>query len=296
MEKARTHCVYRDNQGRATGRHCDYVNKEYDLEFKKPIDIKADDWYAMRFSREVNHPDYATKELARLMGYYLSEGCIFNEHGKTSGVQFCFNRNEYGYIEEVKKLLETFKKTNNRVIISNYRPEKNVTDVILRDKYLAYKLSFLCGQYAKTKKLHNSVLLWNPKIQLEMIGTYINGDGCCIKTEYHNGSIHMSSASKELIEQVYLMVLRSNVVSIIQKIERNRDREITPGHKIKDGIQYQINIGNYYSNKLDKVSSKIKEPQKSNFHKHLRFIYKDYLISRITDIKNIEEKQEVLKQ
>jgi len=284
QNKIRTFCKYRKNNGEFNGKICEFVNKDYKFEFIETKKLKVGDWVAFPFSTEVNHPDYATKDLARLMGYYLSEGfCLKNKKGERVGLSFCLNVKETEFIEEIVHLLKKLKTSNNNPVVKTSNTRKNIVDINLYDKELSQKIHNLCGEYAKYKKLDQSVLYWKPEIQLELIGTWINGDGCSLKTPYHNGSIHGSSASSILINQLSIMLLRNGIVPYVRKIIRNRDRKIQ-GHKIIDGIQYQIDIGTYYNEKLSKVAQ-IKSPTRTtNNYTKRRFIYKNYLISRITKI------------
>ncbi len=282
QDKIKTYCKYLNLKGEDTDKACEHINKEYVFDFIETENLEVGDWAAFPFSKEVNNPEYATKDFARLLGYYLSEGsCIKTKKGLPAGLSFCFNKKETDFINEVVKLLNIFKTNDNDVHLHNGSKKSGrdmVVDISIFDQDLAKQIHFLCGEYAKYKKLDQSVLEWSPEIQLELLGAYINGDGCSIKTKYHNATIHMSTASQILSQQLYLMLLRNDIIGYHRTIVRNRDR------KIKDGIQYQINIGTYYNEKLQKVAM-IKEPEKTtNNYTKRRFIYKNYLIAPITKI------------
>jgi intein/homing endonuclease len=281
QDKTRKFCKYFDSKGEDTGKRCQYINKEYKFDFIETEKLKIDDWVAYPFSDTEETPKYANKDLARLMGYYLSDGwCLKTKKGKPAGLSFCINKHETEFIQEIVDLLNKLKSNDNAPIIKKgIGIRKEVVDINLFDQPLSNLIASLCGEYAKYKKFDQSVLYWKKELQLEIIGTFINGDGCSVLTKYHNGTVHLFSASSILIKQFYIMLLRNNIVPIVQKIVRDRKR------KIKDGIQYQINIGNYYSEKLQNVSIKVKKPiKKGNYYVRRRFIYKNYLIAPITKI------------
>ena len=282
----RRQCKYHGHEdyGNFT-KDCQHVNKKYNFKFTEAKDVRVGDWVAYPFSKEVNTPKYADRDLARLMGYYLSEGyCLKNRKKERVGICFCFNPKEKEYISEVIKLCNILTDGDNKAHLRTIPGRDNIVYVDFFDKKLTNRIYNLCGEYAKHKRMDEGVLSWSPELQLEIIGTFINGDGCCIKTKYHNGTTHLATASKVLADQFFIMLLRNDIVSIVNEIRRNRDRKIN-GRRIIDGIQYQVNIGTFYNDVLRKVSSKIKVPEKTtnNFTKR-RFIYENYLIARITGI------------
>lgn len=170
-----------------------------------------------------------TKDLMRLIGYFLAEGHVTNIINQ---VGFSFNKNEIEYIEDVKNLLSLI----TRKKISIRHPNPNSTQILIHSKEWATFFDNFCG---KKKDKHVPSFSWNlsKELFLELLLGYIRGDGYKIG-EY---GIVVKSVSKRLItEMVWLCEL--NGISCNLSFEENKSHKLPQGTMFKGGLAYMLRI------------------------------------------------------
>jgi len=188
-----------------------------------------------------------TRELMRLIGYFLAEGHVTNIINQ---VGFSFNKNETEYIEDVKNLL--FLITGKKISIRH--PNNNSTQILIHSKEWASFFDNFCG---KKKNKHIPLFSWklSKKLFLEMLKGYIRGDG------YKIGKygIVIKSVSKKLItEMTWLCEL--NGISCNLSLEKNKPHKLLQGTLFKGGLIYMLRIpksellGLEFSRKRNKFS------------------------------------------
>lgn len=236
------------------------------------------DYLAIPIPTAISTPKYATEDLARLMGYYLSEGWILRDRTKIRGVGFSFNIKEVNFHKEVCELIYHLTGKTARV---QHCPSKNSTQVRVHDKKLAALLLGLCGEKAHTKKLHPSVLSWAPQLQLQIVGTFINGDGFCTRTgkEAKSHTTYLESTSYNLVSQLCLLLSRNR---ILWNMER-KEYAPMPGWNSKVTTTWRAAISPFFSDRMSKVSAKtpLEAPTGSKFGK---FFYQNCLWLKIDKV------------
>jgi intein/homing endonuclease len=175
---------------RCTGTHSVYIFDKNDKIISKPAkDLKIGDnlitfcggiknkniAYKKKFKipyklgiKNVNKFVYLDENLGRIIGYYCAEGCIKSQNGRQVGVNFCFDRSEENYINDLSYRMKkcfNIKPTNadNRLYMS-----------IPIAKFFA-KMS--PHNNAKLKNIPDFLWNTNDKIFKEFIEGYIRGDG-----------------------------------------------------------------------------------------------------------------------
>lgn len=200
-------------------------------------------------------------DFTRLVGYYLSEGCITSR-----GVNFYFSKKETAYIDDVKNLIHTA-----FGILPTIKIENNVCRIMTFSKILRDFFESLFGKYAHNKKLPHWVILLPAEKQTELIKGIWRGDGCkrtkdfCIVTN-----------SRNLTYQLRDIFLRLDIVPSIQKRSLEKLKPTTiEGRKIEfRHDKYHITIGGpslqRMSDILDIQHEKIAKRKRTNRQAFLR--------------------------
>jgi nucleotide sugar dehydrogenase len=160
-----------------------------------------------------------TPGLARLIGYYLAEGCITDEGGRAR-VRFSFNRAETEFISDVRSLLE--KELGLLSSVSNARIDK-VTHIRAASMLFGWLLQDVlnCGRHSLEMRVPDVLISASPVHQRELLKGLLRGDGdVYVKTgkhsyqkngrdyTHHNASAEVGffSSSTRLFQQaIYLL-------------------------------------------------------------------------------------------
>lgn len=233
-------CVKRNwlKKARRSSLKCDWlrVDKKELLstapDYVKAKELGKGDYLVFSFNHRVVDNRLFTKEMMRLLGYYLAEGYI------TTGsvINFSFNRKEKKLIEEVKSLVFniTGKKTSERT-------RGNVTEVRFCSKKWADFIYSMAGRLAREKALCLPVLVLPFAKQWEMIKTYMLGDGDVYRRRSVDSKTYrIVTTSKNLAIQVQEMLARGGIFVSIREIFKTNC--VIEGRKLKDSTQYLISF------------------------------------------------------
>lgn len=218
---------------------CDWlrVNKD-ELLSTKPSYIEAgnlekSDYLIFNINRKIKDNFIFTKEIMRLLGYYLSEGYII---ANGSAVAFAFNKKEKKTIEELKNLLFKFtgKETKDRT-------RGSVCEVYCCSTKLASFLKLHAGSLARKKKLSKDIMLLPYDKQKEMLKTYLVGDGNFYRRRPQDSfTYRIVTTSKDLAIQIQEILARGGVfASIKEALKEGCEIE---GRKIKPSLMYIISF------------------------------------------------------
>ncbi|HXG66654.1 MAG TPA: nucleotide sugar dehydrogenase [Blastocatellia bacterium] len=116
-----------------------------------------------------------TAGLARLIGYYLAEGCITQENGRLR-VRFTFNRGETEFIDDVRSLLAS--ELGVRSSVSHSRID-HATHIRAASPILGWLLDrvFECGRNSREMKVPNILMGASPVHRRELLKGLLRGDG-----------------------------------------------------------------------------------------------------------------------
>ncbi len=224
----------RTNTSALLGTRSDYV---------KAGDLEIGDYLIFAVNKDIKDDGFFTKDLMRLLGYYLSEGYII---AKGNAVAFSFNKNEKEAIGEIDSLIYRLvgKRPGKRI-------RDNVAEVYVCSKKLAHLLCELCGRGARNKKLSEKVLLLPFRKQWEMIETYIIGDGDRYKRRPQDTyTYRIITTSRNLAIQTQHILARGGIFASIRKIFKTNCK--IEGRVLKDSEQYLISF------KLEKYHNFVK--------------------------------------
>jgi len=191
-------------------------------EFTEAGNLKAGDYLVFNYLKEVRDDASLSKDLMRLLGYYLSEGYPIT---RGNAVAFAFCKNEK-IIQDAEKLLEKLAKKK-----IGKRTRGNVTEVYLCSKKFTDLLISLCGKGAKKKTLSEKILLLPPEKQLELIKSFWAGDGDkTIRRKGNSPTYRLATASEKLAIQFQEILARNGMFSSISK--RQRKEHLIEGRNV----------------------------------------------------------------
>lgn len=194
-------------------------------------------------------PDYATREFCRLLGYYVAEGHVLRGKDKEPiGVAFSTHRDDAIH-KEIEGLCAVFG-TRNAPVTSARGASSLSRTIEVFDRRLAELCLEHGGAYAKKKRFSESVLLWHPDAQRELLGAYLNGDGCAVT----RGAVSLSTASDYLAWQWMAILPRLGVLASIQNLEHKAGS----GFSAYNTYEWVIHIGAQWAQGLRDVCAKIR--------------------------------------
>ena len=170
------------------------------------------------------------KNLCRLIGYYLSEGCLTKD--KSSRVRFSFHSKEYEYLNDVKNILKSF-----NIPFSEYHSKQHRASYIKVSSDIFGNIiqNILgCGTNCYSMNIPAQLLALPATSRKEIIKGMLRGDGGVEVTEgkrfykkngtdyfHENNSagVNYFSSSKKLFQQMIALLLDQNIFPRIQKRE-----------------------------------------------------------------------------
>ncbi|MBL7051645.1 MAG: hypothetical protein ISS01_00990 [Nanoarchaeota archaeon] len=200
--------------------------RKTEIKREKPYLIHEFSYNKKKIKRKIE----ITKDLMRLIGYYLSEG---HATKSINQVGFTFNVNEKKYINDCKNIIKTLYKNKK---ICERHPNQNSHQIVVHSKEFYTLIKSLCKD-KKEKKMPNFV--WHlPKVHfIELLRGYIRGDGHK-KGQY---SIAIKSVALQLTTQL-VWLCKLNGISCNLGFEKNKEHELLQGNKFKESYVHIIHI------------------------------------------------------
>ncbi len=132
----------------------------------------------------VTIPDYMSKELAELLGFYVAEGYL---RGKTT---FVFTNSDEKLLNRVKYLIKEVFNLDSKI----ERPRDKTPNVLVNSVILvSFVKKMINARSATDKYIPTMIMKSNDKIISAFLKGYYLGDG-----SYYKGNIELSTASKKL--------------------------------------------------------------------------------------------------
>jgi hypothetical protein len=176
------------------------------FEWVNAEDLREGDYVAFPKTTHEVRPKDVDERMARLMGYFLSEGNFMKDaKGNRVGIEFTFSITEEDTLGlETKNLLESLTDAN---VLTYRRADRNTFGVrVNADRELANKMYDLCGEYSHGKRLRSDVIYWPRDLKLALIGAYLEGDGCEGGSGRNPKYISCATVSYDLWNQMYLIL------------------------------------------------------------------------------------------
>ncbi|NES83974.1 MAG: phosphoribosylformylglycinamidine synthase subunit PurL [Moorea sp. SIO2B7] len=177
---------------------------------------------------------------ARLLGYYLSEGCV-SKNGNTYKIIFTFADHDTEYVDDV---VEGIKSLGLRACIEK---RTSTIAVYTTSWLLGYLLKDVwhCGSSAKDKAFPSFVFQWPRNLQFEALKGLLRGDGSLsTKTHGNHAKIAFATTSKKLFEQAVILIQSQGAIPYIYQ-QPAREGEIE-GRKYQGLPLWQLEVNNIY--------------------------------------------------
>ncbi|AFY35167.1 phosphoribosylformylglycinamidine synthase subunit PurL [Calothrix sp. PCC 7507] len=160
------------------------------------------------YMRAVIQPD---AEFARLLGYYLSEGCT-SQNGNTYKIIFTFAHHESEYVNDVVSAL---KHLGLRPCVET----RTATIAVYATSWLfghLLKNVWQCGNRASNKACPAFVFTWPSSLQREVLKGLLRGDGSLTtKTHGNHAKISFATTSHKLFEQTLMLIQNQGAIPYI---------------------------------------------------------------------------------
>lgn len=262
---------------------------EYAMEFVPISEVETGDYIARVYpTAEISSNIFASKELRRLVGMYAGDGYIgwqlYNKDTKSHSekvypayVGFCLGYREVNLIEELNYLVSKVVKPGTTVT-SKIAIERNGYYLNVYDKDLAKLFYDHIGEGSHSKTFSKDIMYLPPEQQLDIISGMMDTDGCYYtKTK----SLHYSSSSSNLINQLHLMLLRNKIGNAREKVTRKGSGKKS---SVNPYIQETIYISKTYSHLVPANKNKsFGMPPSNGLMK--TFFHKNFYLSPITSVK-----------
>ena len=201
-----------------------------------------------RVKHSLPHKFAITKDFARFLGYYVSEGCP-RKNSQTIDIANYSN----AILEDCEKIIR-----NTFNIGSDVR--YNDGAILINSKQIKYLISKVlkCGNNAYLKRVPKELLFADKEIMKNFLYGYFSGDGG-IRTRLESREITAGSKSKLLIQDLVFMLLQFDIVPTIQynNYTGMHIATIYNAEKISHFLE-DIGIQNAAFSKLQLAVSKIK--------------------------------------
>ena len=216
-------------------------------EFVPAGEIERGDFVVFPVSK-ITRPDPSlTREVVRLLGYYLAEGSTYVHRTlKVPVVGFSFSELERDTIEDVKALIANV--TGKRAMEIHDR-RKHGVEVRVYSRELRELCLEHCGQHAAEKHLSKAVMELPAELQAELLETYLKGDGSVYRKRKHL-MVRAATVSQALAWQLQELIARQGHFATINV--RRGGKDTIQGREITRRDQYIL----YYS--PDKQKSEVR--------------------------------------
>ena len=191
-----------------------YLRLAHFLKLELLLNISRQELKLYRRSGKANYPNAVVSIndlFARLIGYYLSEGCI-SQNGNTYKIIFTFAHHELEYVRDVIAGLESL----------GLRPcteKRTSTIVVYATSWLwgyVLKEVWHSGDRAENKAIPAFVFGLSNRLQREVLKGLFRGDGSLTtKTNSSHAKITYATVSKKLFEQILVLLQSQEIVPYI---------------------------------------------------------------------------------
>lgn len=275
-------CVNKRGQKRDCGR--DKETYQYPMSFVKVSELKVGDFLAKVYPNKVVDDPQWSKQLCRIFGLYMGDGYLhWNYQRGTSikknvnAIKFCFNSAQLYLLQQIKQLVN---KIDPQIKVSNSIDEKvHKLTVTIFSRKIAEMFLQNGLQNSHNKSFSQKIMLLPYDKQMQIIAGMFDTDGC-----YYVPTKQLSwcTASKQLFNQLHLMLLRNHIPNLQYSIFRK------PGKNGKlDGKyyswQYTIQVSKSNNGLIPAIKNKNYGSKQEDINQ-LSFFYKDYYLCPIKKI------------
>ncbi len=143
------------------------------------------------------------KELMRLLGYYIAEGCILKTTSSEHLISLCFGNKDDKLIRDAIKISEEMFGHEARTIKNHNSIKVNIANKVI---WLFFEEILKISKLAGNKRVPEIVWNVNPELQKEFLRAYHAGDYCV-------------TVSESLMSDVLYLMLINNVIASAHRTE-----------------------------------------------------------------------------
>lgn len=223
--------------------------------------------------KNLSYPNTMTRELARLLGYLVSEGSI-ERCGKNCRFRFS-NADKETFDDFVFCVESVFGVKIQNSNISKKINKKTKVITYAFDASWHFAMNFfdyigLPASKSSQKQVPWSILCSTREMVIEYLGAYFEGDGCC-----SGDIVFCCSASEKLIHQTQQLLLNIGIISQISNkiINKTRYYQITiTGKDVNIFSEYVSLISPRKINMLRQCSSKVASKKENTNYDIVPFV------------------------
>ncbi|MCS7186760.1 MAG: phosphoribosylformylglycinamidine synthase subunit PurL, partial [Armatimonadota bacterium] len=235
------------------------------------------------------------EDFARLIGYYLAEGCL-STHGTTYKILWTFNRKERQYSHDLCNIL------NKLQVRFRKWHQDSETFISVSSWFLGFlfKEVLKVGDKSHNKAIPDLLMMHNRALRENLLIGLLRGDGSVVLNKRPGSLLKVSyaTASRQLFEQVVLLL---HGLGIVPKTYSKGAGETTiQGRHHHTRPIYFVEIHNYhalqqitnwFSKDINRKIRKALSGYKNLEQSHPRYKKQDsFAIVKVTDIKPINAK------
>jgi phosphoribosylformylglycinamidine synthase len=236
------------------------------------------------------------KDFARLLGYYLAEGCT-SANGTTDKIIWVFGKNESEneYVTDLCRILD------NLEIRYSVRENESTKAVWVSSWFLGklFKDILKTGSNSSDKAIPQIIENQPQEIIDELLKGLFRGDGSLVHySKRHHSKMTWATVSRKLFEQVLIQLQAKEIIpSIHSKPSRNA---VIQGRKVSCREAFYLEIGDYknlqkfrnwFSTSINKIFEKEIVNFEGSIHSFPRFKqHKGFATVKIVELKEITER------
>jgi len=220
-------------------------------EWVKAKDIQAGDRTYTPTLHETKIAQDLNGNRLRLLGYYISEGRVDVDglHSRPYMIRFAIHDNEVSTLgSEIARLMRLeFGIQTHSVIKDHTSTTKGVTLSFHSFEFAPWFLKH-AGLGSRTKHLSLDVITAPVSWQRQLVGSWLNGDGC-----YDSRGFRLATSSEDLASQAVLILDRLEIHSTNQRVAWKGVRKPGPYARIKNFDGWHVTIPKSYVEKLSEA-------------------------------------------
>ncbi|MBI1795871.1 MAG: Fe-S cluster assembly protein SufB [Candidatus Eisenbacteria bacterium] len=217
-------------------------------EFVPAGQLEAGDFLVFPVSRITRENEALTRDVVRLLGYYLAEGSTYiHKRLHQPVVTLTFSERERESIDEVKALIHAV--TGKRAI-EVAQPSRHAVNLVVYSQHLRDLCIAHCGQGAAEKRLSREIMELPADLQAQLLETYLKGDGSVYRKRKHTMA-RACTVSRTLAWQLQELIARQGHFATINV--RKGGPDTIQGRAMKRRDQYIL----YFSH--DKQQSQVRK-------------------------------------